>query len=169
MAVRQILLYPDPRLREEAEPVQTVDASIREILNDMAETMYAAPGIGLAGPQIGVGKRLVVIDLGDREDPEEKGHLYKLVNPEVISTSGTVEWEEGCLSIPDIKERVKRKAKITVSALNEKGEEIILEADDLLAVCLQHEIDHLNGVLFIDRLSRLRKELLRSKLDRLRK
>ena len=174
MALQKIVLYPDPRLREKAKEVTKVDDRVRKILDDMAETMYAAPGIGLAGPQIGVIERLVVIDLGEREEGEDgepaaKAHLYKLVNPHVIAKAGSTEWEEGCLSIPDVKEKVKRSNELTVSALDEQGKEITIKAKGLLAVCLQHEIDHLDGVLFIDRLSRLRKELIRSKLDRLRK
>lgn len=174
MPVRDILIFPDPRLRRKAEPVRTIDEEIRKTLNDMAETMYAAPGIGLAGPQIGVDKRLVVIDLGDREsdDPEEpdtKRHLYKLINPEIISRKGDTEYEEGCLSIPDVREKVKRSSELIISAKNEKGEDIELAAKGLLAICLQHEIDHLDGVLFIDRLSRLRKQLIKNKLEKLKK
>ena len=175
MAVREILIYPDPRLRKKSAEVETIDAAVRKTLDDMAETMYAAPGIGLAAPQIGVDQRLVVIDLGDREpsDVENgeslKSHLYKLVNPEILSRSGNREYEEGCLSIPDVREKVKRSAELIVAAQNEHGEELEIRAKGLLAICLQHEIDHLDGILFIDRLSRLRKELIRSKLERLKK
>lgn len=169
MAVLEIVKYPDPRLRQRCEPVPEVNDRIRTLLNDMAETMYAAPGIGLAAPQVGDLERVIVVDIGDDEEAGTRARLYKLVNPEIIHREGTVEWEEGCLSIPSIKDRVKRSSRVVVRALDENAAPCELDATGLLAVCLQHEIDHIDGILFIDRLSRLRRELMRSKLARLAK
>ena len=133
----------------------------------MAETMYAAPGIGLAAPQVGVNERLIVIDLGS--DEEEDGtpipaKLYKIVNPEIVSSEGETEYEEGCLSIPSIKDVVTRAEKVVVRGFNEHGEPIEITADGLLSICLQHEIDHLDGILFIDRLSAIKRNLIKAKL-----
>ena len=163
MAELSIVQYPDSRLREECEPIQEITDEVRALLDDMAETMYAAPGIGLAGPQIGDCRRLVVIDVGE---PNKK--LYKLINPEIVNETGTVNSEEGCLSIPDVRETIKRAEQVVVQALDENGDNIEIEADGLLALCLQHEIDHLDGVLFIDHLSKLKKQLVRSKLNKLK-
>lgn len=165
MPILDLVLYPDQRLREVSEAVESVDDDTRLLLDDMAQTMYDAPGIGLAAPQIGVLKRLVVVDVGDELD---EPRLFKLVNPEIIESSGSTSSEEGCLSIPDVRETVSRSARVVVSALNEDGEKLNIEAEGLLAICLQHEIDHLDGVLFIDHLSRLRKQLIKSKLEKLR-
>lgn len=166
MAKLEILSVPNPVLREVAKPVERVDDRIRRILSDMAETMYDAPGVGLAAPQVGILERLIVVDIGDR-DEGIPGRLYKLINPEIVESSGSLEFEEGCLSIPGIREKVTRPEKVKVRALDEKGEMTEIEADGILSVCLQHEIDHLNGVLFIDRLSRVRRELIKAKLNRL--
>jgi peptide deformylase len=166
MAKLEILTIPDPRLREVAQPVEKIDDRVRSILSDMAETMYDAPGVGLAAPQVGILERLIVVDIGDR-DKGIPGKLYKLINPEISASSGKMEFEEGCLSIPGIREKVSRPEFIKVKALDENGQSIQIEAEGLLSICIQHEIDHLNGVLFIDRLSRVRKELIRSKLNRL--
>ncbi len=173
MAILPIVQYPDPRLREMCQPVVSVTEQLRLKLSDMAETMYAAPGIGLAASQVGFTERILVIDIGSRgekegeEEEEVPGRLFKIVNPEVIKSSGSIDWEEGCLSIPGVYETVKRSSEISVKYLNENGEESVVEASGLLAVCLQHEIDHLNGVLFIDHLSRVRREMVKRKLAKL--
>jgi len=169
MAILDIVTYPDPRLRERAREVESVTDEIRKLLDDMAETMYEAPGIGLAANQVGVLHRAIVVDVG--EDPELgiESKLYKILNPSIVKQLGSSENEEGCLSIPDVREYVTRSEQVTVIGLDENGKEITLEADGLLAICLQHEIDHLNGVLFIDHLSRLKRSLLKNKLDKLAK
>jgi len=168
MALLPIVIYPAPILKRVADPIESITPQIKQLLSDMADTMYEAPGIGLAAPQVGYSVRAVVVDVGhdDEEDPRP-GMLLKLVNPEIIEFSGTTDYEEGCLSIPDIREKVKRHAEIKVRALNENGEEIVIEADGLLSICLQHEIDHLNGILFVDRLTSIRKELIKKKLLKL--
>lgn len=172
MAILDLVLYPDPRLREETTRVEEVTPEIQSLLEDMAETMYDAPGIGLAAPQIGSNLRLCVVDVGSPEeegdeDAEPKPNLYKLVNPEIIKKEGEIDSEEGCLSIPTIREKVKRAERVVVKAQNELGEEIEIEADGLFGICLQHEIDHLDGVLFIDYLSKLKNQLIKSKLKKL--
>lgn len=166
MAILEIIEYPDPRLKEECKLVTEVTDEIRAILSDMAETMYAAPGVGLAGPQVGAMLQIAVVDVGeyDEETETKERRLYKLVNPKIVSKSGSISWEEGCLSIPEVREKVTRSAQVTVEALDEFGNNIEIEAEGLLAVCLQHEIDHLHGTLFIDRLSPLKKQLIKSKL-----
>ena len=164
MSILPILQYPDPRLREKCVPAKDISDRIRKILNDMAETMYDAPGIGLAASQVGVPERLVVIDLGEDDESGRVSRLYKLVNPEIVRSEGTTEYEEGCLSIPSIRETVKRSAFVEVHALDENGKTLELEAEGLLAICLQHEIDHLDGILFIDHLSRIKRELIKRKL-----
>lgn len=172
MALLEILIYPDPRLRQKCAAVEQITDEIREILSSMAETMYAAPGIGLAASQIGIMQRMIVVDVRERDDDSENEPppgrtLHKIINPVILSREGESQGEEGCLSLPDIKETIKRSDRIVVEGLNEHGEKLHIEADGLLAVCLQHEIDHLDGVLFIDHLSRLKRELLKSKLKRL--
>ena len=167
MAILEIVKYPDPRLKKVSTPVTKIDTRIKTLLADMAETMYAAPGIGLAAPQVGVNERVIVLDLGS--DEEEDGtpipaRLYKIVNPEIVSAEGETEYEEGCLSIPSIKDVVTRSEKIVVRGLNEHSEPIEIAADGLLAICLQHEIDHLDGILFIDRLSAIKRNLIKAKL-----
>lgn len=159
MARLNILVYPDARLRRKASPVSKVDETIRQLVDDMVETMYAAPGIGLAAVQVNELKRIIVIDTS-----KEQNDLKVFVNPELIEQSGEVECEEGCLSVPDIYAYVKRAEKIKVRALNREGEKFELEADGLLAVCIQHEIDHLDGKVFVDYLSRLKQERIRKKL-----
>lgn len=146
MAVLPIVLNPDPVLRRKAKPVQKVNAAIRQLLDDMAETMYDAPGIGLAAPQVGVSKRVIVCDVQVKDGPG----LLKLVNPEIIQKEGSITWNEGCLSIPGYVGDVERAARVKVTALNEYGHKVWIDAEGLLAVCLQHEIDHLDGVLYID-------------------
>jgi peptide deformylase len=171
MAKLDILIYPDPKLREICAPVEVIDASVLKLLDDMAETMYDAPGIGLAASQVGALIQAIVIDLGDSEDEENPrpGKLYKIINPEIIQKQGKVDSEEGCLSIPDIRASIKRAEKVTVKYQDEHGKEQIISADGLMGFCLQHEIDHLNGVLFIDHLSRLKRELLNKQLKQLGK
>lgn len=157
MAKLPILILPDPVLRQVARPVERIDDRIRELARDMLETMYEAPGIGLAAPQVGVLERLVVCDVASDEEAEPAP--MALVNPVIIARSEeTKVYEEGCLSIPDYTEEVTRPAEVTVRYLNLSGEEKEIHAGGLLAVCLQHEIDHLDGVLFIDHLSRLKRD-----------
>lgn len=174
MAVLKILTYPNKMLRAHCAEVETVTDAERKLLDDMAETMYAAPGIGLAAPQVGVLRRLLVVDVGsciegDESVKEGKSSLYKMINPEILLAEGATDTEEGCLSLPGVRESVRRPDKIQVKALNENAEEIVMEAEGLLAVCVQHEIDHLNGVLFIDHLSRLKRQMINSKLKKLAK
>lgn len=160
MAIRTILRYPDPRLQQVAAPVERVDDAIRELVSDMAQTMYEAPGIGLAATQIDVHLRVIVMDLSEKRD-----RLQVFINPEIVNTGGELSvHEEGCLSVPGIFENVERPGAITVRALNERGEAFSMEAEGLLAVCLQHEIDHLNGRVFVQHLSRLKQGRIRAKL-----
>ncbi|WMS41245.1 peptide deformylase [Acuticoccus sp. MNP-M23] len=162
MAKLDILILPDPVLRKVAAPVQSVDARVRALADDMLETMYDAPGIGLAAPQIGVLERIVVCDVATEEDAEPEPMV--LINPEIEwSSEDTKVYEEGCLSIPEYVEEVTRPASIRVVYLDKDGTAQTIEADGLLAVCIQHEIDHLNGVLFIDHLSRLKRERITKK------
>jgi peptide deformylase len=166
MAILSILEYPDPRLRKKAHPVERVDESIRTLLDDMLETMYSAPGIGLAATQVNQQKRVIVIDISD-----EKNSPLRLVNPEIVWASGTEEMDEGCLSVPGVFEKISRAEKVRVKALGYDGVGFELETDGLLAVCIQHEIDHLEGKLFVDYLSPIKRHRARKKLekDRLQK
>jgi peptide deformylase len=166
MAILPIVKYPDQVLKTRASEVNEINSDIRELLSNMAETMYDAPGIGLAGPQIGTLLRVCVVDVGDDEETGRIGRLYKLVNPEIVSKEGRIKYEEGCLSIPGIHEYVERAAKIVVKAQNEEGESITIEAEGLLAICLQHEIDHLDGILFTDRLTGLKRRMVLKKLQK---
>jgi peptide deformylase len=159
--IRQILTYPDPRLREVAQPVQQFDAEIQKLAQDMAETMYDAPGVGLAATQIGVALRIFVIDIAAEDEPSD---LKVFINPEILESSGTQTWEEGCLSFPGVSEEIKRAAKVRVKALDIDGKPFELEATGLMAVAIQHEHDHLNGELMIDHLGALKKRLLGRKL-----
>ena len=156
MAIRPIISLPDPRLRQKSEPVASVDDDVRRLMDDMLETMYDAPGVGLAAIQVGVPKRVAVIDTA--KDGEEKRPLF-LVNPEIVwSSDETRVYQEGCLSIPDFMDDVERPERVRARFLDRNGEAQEIEADGLLATALQHEIDHLNGILFIDYLSRLKRE-----------
>jgi peptide deformylase len=156
MAVREILVLPDKRLRQVSEPVKKIDAGIRKLVSDMFETMYDAPGIGLAAIQIGTAKRVVTMDLAKKEEPR-KPQVF--INPELIwSSAETATYEEGCLSIPEIYSDVERPAQVKVKYLDMQGDLHEVEANGLLATCLQHEIDHLNGILFIDYLSKLKRD-----------
>ena len=161
MAIRNILHFPDPRLRQVAAPVDTVDDEIRQVVDDMAETMYDAPGIGLAATQIDMHKRVIVIDISPERDS-----LLVLINPEITAGEGKQTLEEGCLSVPGIYEKVTRFEKITVRALDRDGKPFELEADELLAVCIQHEIDHLDGKVFVDYLSPLKQQRIDKKLQK---
>ncbi|HVN44232.1 MAG TPA: peptide deformylase [Steroidobacteraceae bacterium] len=164
MALRTILEFPDPRLRTRAEPVTRFDAALGTLIEDMLETMYAAPGIGLAASQIDVHKRLIVIDISkEHNDP------LVLVNPEILSREGEASTEEGCLSVPGIFDEVKRAAKVRVRAQQRDGTTFERDFEDILAVCIQHEMDHLDGRLFVDYLSDLKRERIRKKLDKDRK
>ena len=164
MAVLDIVLFPNEILRTPAIEVEQITKETHKLINDMVETMYDAPGIGLAAPQIGISQRIIVLDVG-----EEDNSLLKLINPEVVEASNQVPSEEGCLSIPGVRETVRRHNNVTVKANTPEGEEITIEAEGLLSFCLQHEIDHLDGVLFIDYLSKLKKKLIQGKLNRLKK
>jgi peptide deformylase len=156
MAVRDILIIPDKRLRQVSKPVAKVDAGVRTLVEDMFETMYAAPGIGLAAIQVGEPRRIVTMDLSKKED-EKNPQVF--INPELVWTSGDKRThEEGCLSIPDYYEEVERPAEVRVKYLDLDGKKLEIEAKGLLATCLQHEIDHLNGVLFIDHISKLKRD-----------
>jgi peptide deformylase len=166
MAIREILEYPDPRLREVAKPVQQVDASIRQLVDDMAETMYAAPGVGLAAPQIGVALRVFVIDIAGEDEPSD---LKVFINPEIFEADGTQTWNEGCLSFPGVSEEIKRAEHVKVRALGADGKPFELEATELLAVAIQHETDHLNGVLMIDKLNAIKRRMMGRKLARRQK
>jgi peptide deformylase len=159
MARLDILHYPDARLHTVAKPVQAVDARIRTLIDDMAETMYAAPGIGLAATQVNVHERVVVIDISETHDA-----LQVFINPEIVAQSGTEESEEGCLSVPGIFDKVTRAERVTVRALDRNGQPFQLEADGLLAVCIQHEMDHLMGKVFVDYLSNLKRNRIKSRL-----
>jgi peptide deformylase len=161
MALLPILHYPDPRLHTVAAKVERVDDRIRSLINDMAETMYAAPGIGLAATQVDVHLRVIVIDISETRD-----QLKVFVNPELLEASGEHESEEGCLSVPGIYEKVRRAARVRVSALDAQGEPYTLEAQGLLAVCIQHEMDHLEGKVFVDRLSRLKRQRILARLKK---
>lgn len=163
MSVLKILTYPDPILRKKANPVEVIDGRIEKLVEDMAETMYAAPGIGLAAPQVGESLRVITLDA----TREEKG-LIVLINPEIISSEGECAEEEGCLSIPDFKEAIPRKKKILVKGLDTSGKERQIPAEGLLAIGFQHEIDHLDGILIIDRISRLKRDFFKKKLRNLR-
>ncbi len=162
MARLDILHYPDARLHTVAKPVAAVDARIRKLVDDMAETMYAAPGIGLAATQVNVHERVIVIDLSETHDV-----LRVFINPEIVAQSGREESEEGCLSVPGVFDRVTRAERVTVRALDRDGKSFELEADGLLAVCIQHEMDHLLGKVFVDYLSNLKRNRIKARLAKL--
>jgi peptide deformylase len=166
MAVLPILTAPDRRLRAIARPVEHVDGAVRQLMDDMLETMYRAPGIGLAAPQVGVSLRVIVVDLSYDREERRAGEPIYLANPVIVQSGGEIVWEEGCLSVPDTVNEVNRAAFVEVVGLGRDGEEVRIEATGLLAVCLQHEMDHLNGVLFIDHLSRLKRELILKRLQK---
>jgi peptide deformylase len=164
MALLKIRKFPDPTLKQPAAPVANIDGGLNSFLDSMAQTMYAAPGVGLAAPQVGDTRRLIVLDT----DHENLGkHLLKLVNPQIVEAEGSILWEEGCLSVIDYTADVKRAAKVLVRAWTPDQKEIEIEANDLLAVALQHEIDHLDGKLFIDRISRIKRDLYKRRLAKM--
>jgi peptide deformylase len=164
MAILDILNYPDPRLHTVAKPVKEVDAPIRRLIKDMAETMYAAPGIGLAATQVNQHIQLIVIDTSETKD-----QLLVLINPKVIAKSGTQDYEEGCLSVPGVYESVTRAEKITVEALDANGAQFTLDAEGLLSVCIQHEMDHLLGKVFVEYLSPLKRNRIKTKMVKLQR
>lgn len=166
MPVREILTFPSPVLKKTAVDVENIDGRVNQLAEDMVETMYAAPGVGLAAPQVGVSERMIVLDV-DTENPGK--NLLKLINPVIVEQRGEVLWEEGCLSVIDYTAEVKRSAEVLVRAWTPDQKEVELEADGLLAVALQHEIDHLDGKLFIDRLSSLKRDLYKRKLKKLQR
>ena len=164
MAILNILEYPDPRLRTRAHPVERVDDDIRRLVDDLLETMYAAPGVGLAATQVDVHKRVLVADVSDNRSAP-----IALVNPEIISRDGTQTLEEGCLSVPGIYDTVIRSERVRVRALDREGQTFELDAEGLLAVCIQHEMDHLDGKLFVDYLSELKRQRIRKRLEKARR
>ena len=159
--ILDILKYPDNRLRTVAKPVEIVNTEIKQQVKDMFETMYDAPGIGLAATQVNFHQRIIVIDVSD-----ECNQPLCLINPEIIEKNGKIEWEEGCLSVPNYYESIKRANEIKVSALNQEGQTFKINANEVLAVCIQHEMDHLNGILFVDHLSKLKQKRLQKKAQK---
>lgn len=164
MAIREIKKYPDGVLKKKAEPVESVDEDLNRLIDDMVETMYAAPGIGLAAPQVGVSKRLIVVDVNTAYG--EEASLYVLINPEIVESEGEVKSEEGCLSLPGFTVSIDRAEKVTVKALDREGKEVSIPAEGLLAMALQHEIDHLEGTLILDRTSFLKREFFKKQLKK---
>lgn len=164
MAILEILHFPDPRLRQRAAEVDAVDDELRRLIDDMFETMYQAPGIGLAATQVNVHKRVVVIDISKEQDEPRV-----FINPQIVVLDGVEEMEEGCLSVPGVYEKVQRAERIRVRAMDREGQAFELDADGLLAVCIQHEIDHLDGKLFVDYLSQLKRQRIRKKLEKQRR
>lgn len=164
MAILKILQYPDKRLHTIAKPVQEVNSAIRKLIRDMVETMYAAPGIGLAATQVDVHQQIIVIDISETHD-----HPVVLINPEIIASSGEIKREEGCLSVPGVYEDVRRAERVTVRTLDTQGEPFTLEADGLLATCVQHEIDHLKGKVFVEYLSQLKQSRIRARIKKHRR
>ncbi len=166
MAVLEILKYPHPLLKKRCEKVDRIDGEVKKLIRDMTETMYQANGIGLAACQVGVSWRVIVVDVSPIDSEKE---FFAMVNPEVISEEGEIEHEEGCLSVPDCLEKLKRKEKVLVRGFSPAGKEIEISAEGMLAIAIQHEIDHLNGVLILDRISRLKREIYRNKLKKERR
>lgn len=164
MSLREIKKYPERVLKEKAAPVEAIDSDILKLIDDMTETMYAAPGIGLAAPQVGISKRVIVIDISHCS--EEETPLIALINPEIIYAEGEITGEEGCLSLPGYTADIARSEKVTVLGLDRKGISVKIEAEGLLAISLQHEIDHLNGILIIDRISSLRREFFKKRFKK---
>lgn len=164
MTIKPLIILPDPLLRQASKPIERIDIETQRLADDMLETMYDAPGIGLAAIQIGVARRMLVIDLS-REGEDRQPQIF--INPEIVTSSDDRSvYEEGCLSIPDYYAEVERPARVTVKHLDRDGKELLTEADGLLATCVQHEIDHLNGVLFIDYISRLKREMVIKKFTK---
>lgn len=164
MAILDILCYPDPRLHTKAKPIKTVDATIQKLIEDMAETMYAAPGIGLAATQVNQHIQLIVMDISETKD-----QLQVFINPQIIEKNGVRDYEEGCLSVPGIYETVTRAETITVEALDKNGQPFTLQADGLLSICIQHEMDHLLGKVFVEYLSPLKRNRIKTKMVKLQR
>ncbi len=160
MPIRKIITFPDPFLKDEADDVVNIDGRVVQAMDDMAQTMYAAPGVGLAAPQIGLNERIVVVDIGEEDENGERGkELIQIINPEIVEEEGEIVWEEGCLSVIDFRAEVTRANHIWVKGYDRDQKEVSLEAEGFLAVALQHEIDHLDGTLFLDHLSRLKRDM----------
>src|SRR5262245_58478109 len=164
MPLRRILKFPAPQLKKSATAVKDIDGQVDELLRDMTDTMYAAPGVGLAAPQVGVSQRMIVLDVNHEEPGKD---LLKLINPIIVEREGTILWEEGCLSVVDYSAEVRRSARVLVKAWTLDQQEVQIEADGLLAVALQHELDHLDGKLFIDRVSALKRDSYKRKINKL--
>jgi peptide deformylase len=162
MAILDIVTFPAPILSDKAKEVDVVDEKIKRLMEDMLETMYAAPGVGLAAPQVGVGKRIIVVDAAGDGKPEP----ILLANPEIVSSEGEVDSEEGCLSLPEFREKVKRRRKVCVKGMDERGSERVYDAEGLLAVVFQHEIDHLDGILLLNRVSSLKRNIYKRKVKK---
>ena len=163
MAVLEILRYPHPVLKKRCKDVEEVDEEVKKLIHDMRETMYHASGVGLAACQVGVPRRVIVMDVSPI-DPDQG--FFALINPEIVHEEGEIDYEEGCLSVPDCTEKVKRKEKVRVKGVTPEGEAMELAGEGILSIALQHEIDHLNGVLILDRISRLKREIYRNKLKK---
>ncbi len=163
MSVRDLLKYPQAELRKKSKPVEELTEEIKSLIHDMRETMYASGGIGLAAPQLGVNQRVIVVDVSPYQRDQKP---FALINPKIVSSEGGLDSEEGCLSVPDLVETIKRKEKITVRGLDEEGREVEIEASGMLAICLQHEIDHLDGLTVVERLSPLKRGMIRKKLKK---
>ena len=163
MSLKDILIYPEKRLRKKSQTVEKINKKIQKLLDDLADTMYNAPGVGLAAPQIGENVRVLVVDISTKE---EENSLLELINPAITDSSGTQKSEEGCLSVPGFYGNITRRKKITVEAVNRDGEKFKIEVEDILARVLQHEIDHLDGILFFDKMAKLKKELFIKKIDK---
>jgi peptide deformylase len=166
MAIREILKYPHPLLKKRSREVDQMDGEIKKLVQDMTETMYAAGGVGLAAPQVGISRRVVVVDVSPI-DPRQS--FFVMINPEIVSEEGDVDHEEGCLSVPDCLEKVKRKEKVRVRGISPEGREMEISGEGILAFALQHEIDHLNGVLILDRISPLKRDVYRRKVKKERR
>jgi len=180
MAVRKVLIWPDPALKQVAAPIAEIDAGVVKLIDDLFETMYEANGVGLAATQIAVAQRALVIDLDPKGEAQDDSEIrddlqscgYKgpveLINPEIVEAEGSITWDEGCLSVPGITETVKRNERVKVKALNRKGQRQTFDASGLFAVALQHEIDHLDGRVFVEYLSKLKRDVIKRKMERLK-
>ena len=166
MAIREILKYPHPLLKKRSEEVDEIDGELKKLIQDMTETMYDAGGVGLAAPQVGISRRVIVVDVSPM-DPQHS--LFVMINPEIVLEEGDVDHEEGCLSVPDCLEKVKRREKVQVRGISPEGREIEISGEGVLSFALQHEIDHLNGVLILDRVSPLKRDVYRRKVKKERK
>jgi peptide deformylase len=166
MALLEILKYPHPLLRKRSQEVEKIDGEVKRLIENMRETMYQANGIGLAACQVGVNQRVIVLDVSPM-DPDQE--FFAMINPEIVSEEGEVEFEEGCLSVPECVEKVKRKERVWVRGISPEGKEIEVRGEGILAIALQHEIDHLNGILILDRISRLKREVYRNRLKKAKK